>query len=97
MERLEGMAMAPLGLVDKFQQDLKTILDEPRVLANEMMNRINSLREHIREECEVQCDAFEREAQEVEKELLRRMEHLKEIRERGSVVRRAIEAMFRPS
>jgi len=97
MERLEGMAMAPLGLVDKFQQDLKTILDEPGLLASEMMNRVNALRERIREECEVQGDAFEREAQEVEKELLRKMEHLNEIRERGLVVRRAIEAMFRPS
>lgn len=97
MERLEQMTIAPLGLVEKFQKDLKTILDEPGLPANELMNRISALREHIRRECEVQGEAFERETEELEKELLRKLEHLREIRERGSVVRRAIEAMFRPS
>jgi len=97
MERLEQMAIAPLGLVEKFQKDLKAILDEPGLPASELMDRINALREHIRQECGVQGEAFEREVEEIEKELLRKLEYLKELRERGSVVRRAIEAMFRPS
>lgn len=97
MERLEEMAMAPLGLIDRFQQELRTILDERALPPDEMMNRINFLRENIRQECEGQGEAFDRETQGVEQDLVRRLEQLKEIRERGSVVWRTVEAMFRPS
>lgn len=97
MEKLEQMAVAPLGLVEKFHQELKAIIDDRTLPVNEMMNRINHLREQIRQEGEGLCDAFDREGNELEKELLKRLEQLKEIRERAAVVRRVIGAMFRPA
>ena len=97
MEKLEQMAVAPLGLVERFQQELKAIIDDRALPVNEMMNRINHLREQIRQEGEGLCDAFDGEANELEKELLKKLEQLKEVRERAAVIRRVIGAMFRPA
>lgn len=97
MEGIEQLAMAPLGLVDQFQQELKMILDDRTLPTPDKIMRINSLKEKMHQECENQCDAFDREAQEVERELLQRLEQLRESRELNSVIRRAIEPMFRPS
>lgn len=96
MERLSQMTAAPLHLMDKFRQELLTILDERRVPIQEQQNRINQLREQIRQEGEGHLDAFERESQEMEKDLLQKMEHLKEMRHRASLIRRVFSTMFRP-
>lgn len=95
MERLSQMTAAPLHLMDKFRQELLTILDERRVPIQEQQNRINQLREQIRQEGEGHLDAFERESQEMEKDLLQKMEQLKEMRHRASLIRRVFSTMFR--
>lgn len=97
MEKFEQMAVAPLGLVEKFHQELKTIIDDRALPMNEMMNRLHYLREQIRQEGDGLFEAFDREANEMEKELLKKLEQLKEVRERAAVVRRVIDAMFRSS
>ncbi len=96
MERLAQMTVAPLNLMDKFRQELQTILDERRLPIQEQQNRINQLREQIRQEGEGHLDAFDQETQEMEKELLRKMEELKEMRQRAFLIRRVFGSMFRP-
>ncbi|HEV8663395.1 MAG TPA: hypothetical protein VGT06_09700 [Candidatus Methylomirabilis sp.] len=96
MERLQQMTAAPLHLMDKFRQELLTILDERRLPIQEQQNRINQLREQIRQEGDGQLDAFDRESQEMEKDLLRKLEELKEMRTRASLIRRVFGSMFRP-
>jgi FKBP-type peptidyl-prolyl cis-trans isomerase (trigger factor) len=96
MERLQQMTAAPLHLMDKFRQELLTILDERRLPIQEQQNRINQLREQIRQEGDGQLDAFDRESQEMEKDLLRKLEELKEMRQRASLIRRVFGSMFRP-
>ena len=96
MERLDQMATTPLHLMDKFRQELQTILDERRLPIQEQQNRINQLREQIRQEGEGHLDAFDRESQEMEKELVRKMEELKEMRQRAFLIRRVFGSMFRP-
>lgn len=96
MERLGQMTAAPLHLMDKFRQELLTILEERRLPIQDQQNRINQLREQIRQEGEGQLDAFDRESQEMEKDLLRRMEELKEMRQRAALIRRVFGSMFRP-
>ena len=96
MERLDQMATTPLHLMDKFRQELQTILDERRLPIQEQQNRINQLREQIRQEGESHLDAFDRESQEMEKELFRKMEELKDMRQRAFLIRRVFGSMFRP-
>lgn len=96
MERLRQMAAVPLHLMDKFRQELVAILDERKLPFQEQQNRINQLREQIRQEGDEQLDAFDRESQEQEKELLRRLEELKDMRQRASLIRRVFDSMFRP-
>ena len=96
MDRLAQMTVAPLHLMDKFRQELQTILDERRLPIQEQQNRINQLREQIRQEGEGQLDAFDRESQEMEKDLFRKMEELKEMRQRAFLIRRVFGSMFRP-
>lgn len=96
MERLDHMAVTPLGLVEKFHQEVKTLIDDRSLPPGELLNRISHVREQARQEAESQCDGFDRDAQELEKELLKRLEQLKEVRERAAVVRRVVGTMFRP-
>lgn len=96
MERLQQMTAGPLHLMDKFRQELLAILEERRIPLQEQQNRISQLREQIRQEGETHLDAFERESQEMEKDLLQKMEQLKDLRQRASLIRRVFASMFRP-
>jgi len=96
MQHLEDLAMAPLSLVDRFRQEVPKMLEDRTIPANELMNRISQFREQIYQQGETKFTEFVKEAESMEQELLRRVEQLREIRERALLIRGLINSMFRP-
>ena len=96
MQHLERLAMAPLSLVDLFRQEVPKMLEDRTIPANELMDRIARFREEIYQQGEAKFTEFVKEAESIEQELLRRVEQLREIRERALLIRGLINSMFRP-
>jgi hypothetical protein len=96
MQHLEELAMAPLSLVDRFRQEVPKMLEDRTIPANELMDRISQFREQIYQQGETKFTEFVKEAESMEQELLRRVEQLREIRERALLIRGLINSMFRP-
>ncbi len=96
IQRLEELAMAPLSLVDRFRQEVPKILGDRTIPVHELMGRIAQFQQEICQEGEVTFAEFVNEAESVEQELLRRLEELREIRERAQLIRGLIRSMFRP-
>jgi hypothetical protein len=96
MQHLEDLAMAPLSLVDRFRQEVPKMLEDRTIPANELMDRISQFREQIYQQGETKFTEFVKEAESMEQELLRRVEQLREIRERALLIRGLINSMFRP-
>jgi hypothetical protein len=96
MQHLEDLAMAPLSLVDRFRQEVPKMLEDRTIPANELMDRITQFREQIYQQGETKFTEFVKEAESMEQELLRRVEQLREIRERALLIRGLINSMFRP-
>ncbi|MEE8326350.1 MAG: hypothetical protein V3R58_04855 [candidate division NC10 bacterium] len=96
MQHLEDLAMAPLSLVDRFREEVPKMLEDRTIPANELMDRISQFREQIYQQGETKFTEFVKEAESMEQELLRRVEQLREIRERALLIRGLINSMFRP-
>ncbi|MCZ6479029.1 MAG: hypothetical protein V3V07_03975 [candidate division NC10 bacterium] len=96
MQHLEDLAMAPLSLIDRFRQEVPKMLEDRTIPANELMDRISQFREQIYQQGETKFTEFVKEAESMEQELLRRVEQLREIRERALLIRGLINSMFRP-
>ncbi|MFQ5881905.1 MAG: hypothetical protein ACE5I9_05470 [Candidatus Methylomirabilales bacterium] len=96
MQKLEEMAMAPLSLVDRFRQEVPKMLEDRTVPAHELTDRIAQFRDQIYQEGEAKFAEFVKGAESMEQELLRRLEQLREIRERAQLIRGLINSMFRP-
>ncbi len=96
MQHLEDLAMAPLSLIDRFRQEVPKMLEDRTIPANELMDRITQFREQIYQQGETKFTEFVKEAESMEQELLRRVEQLREIRERALLIRGLINSMFRP-
>ncbi len=96
MEKMEELAMAPLSLMDRFRQEVPTMLEDRTIPAHELMQRINQLKEEIYREGEAKFAEFVKEADSIEQELLRRLEQLREMRERAQLIRGLVHSMFRP-
>jgi len=96
MEKLEELAMVPLSLMDRFRLEVPAMLEDRTIPAHELMQRINQLKEEIYREGEAKFAEFVKEADSIEQELLRRMEQLREIRERAQLIRGLVHSMFRP-
>lgn len=96
MYHLEEMAMDPLSLVDRFRQEVPKMLDDRTIPASELMDRISRFREEIYQQGEAKFADFVKEADSIEQELLRKVEQLREIRERALLIRGLINSMFRP-
>ncbi|MFQ5658528.1 MAG: hypothetical protein ACE5G5_13385 [Candidatus Methylomirabilales bacterium] len=96
MQKLEDLAMAPLSLVDRFRQEVPKMLEDRTVPAHELLDRIARFREEIYLQGEAKFAEFVKEAESMEQELLKRVEQLREIRERGQLIRALISSMFRP-
>ncbi|MEE9539158.1 MAG: hypothetical protein V3W10_07480, partial [candidate division NC10 bacterium] len=92
----EDLAMAPLSLVDRFREEVPKMLEDRTIPANELMDRISQFREQIYQQGETKFTEFVKEAESMEQELLRRVEQLREIRERALLIRGLINSMFRP-
>ena len=96
MQHLEDLAMAPLSLIDRFREEVPKMLEDRTIPANELMDRISQFREQIYQQGETKFTEFVKEAESMEQELLRRVEQLREIRERALLIRGLINSMFRP-
>ena len=96
MQHLEDLSMAPLSLIDRFRQEVPKMLEDRTIPANELMDRISQFREQIYQQGETKFTEFVKEAESMEQELLRRVEQLREIRERALLIRGLINSMFRP-
>ncbi|MFQ5839945.1 MAG: hypothetical protein ACE5HK_04410 [Candidatus Methylomirabilales bacterium] len=95
MERLAELAVAPLSLVDRFRQEVGTMVDEGGLPAGELLQRIDQLRGEIHAEGETRFGQFVKEADAVEQELLGRLDQVRELRERAELIRGLISSMFR--
>lgn len=96
MQHLQEMAVAPLSLVDRFRQEVPKMLDDRTIPASELMDRISQFRDEIYQQGETKFSEFVKEAESIEQELLRKVEQLREIRERALLIRGLINSMFRP-
>jgi hypothetical protein len=96
MQHLEDLAMAPLSLIDRFRQEVPKMLEDRTIPANELMDRISQFREQIYQQGETKFTECVTEAESMAQELLRRVEQLREIRERALLIRGLINSMFRP-
>lgn len=96
MEKIEELAMAPLSLMDRFRQEVPAMLEDRTIPAHELMQRITQLKEEIYREGEAKFAEFVKGADSLEQELLRRLEQLREIRERAQLIRGLVHSMFRP-
>ncbi len=96
IQRLEELAMAPLSLVDRFRQEVPKIIADRTIPVHELMGRIAQFQQEICQEGEARFAEFVNEAESVEQELLRRLEELREIRERAQLIRGLMRSMFRP-
>ena len=94
MQHLEDLAMAPLSLIDRFREEVPKMLEDRTIPANELMDRISQFREQIYQQGETKFTEFVKEAESMEQELLRRVEQLREIRERALLIRGLINSMF---
>ncbi|MFQ5802636.1 MAG: hypothetical protein ACE5JQ_07065 [Candidatus Methylomirabilales bacterium] len=72
------------------------MLEDRTIPAHELMDRISEFREEIYQQGEAKFTEFVKEAESMEQELLRRVEQLREIRERALLIRGLINSMFRP-
>ncbi len=97
MQRLEELANAPLSAIDRFRQEVPKIVEHRAIPAHELMDRISQFRAEISKQGEVKFIEFVKEAESMEQDLVRRVEQLREIRERAKLIRDLVRSMFRPA
>ncbi len=97
MQRLEELAMVPLTLVDRFRHEVAKMVEDRTIPAHELMDRISQFGEEVYQQGEAKFAEFVEEAESMEQELLKRVEQLREIRERGQVIHTLVKNMFDPA
>ncbi len=73
------------------------MVEHRAIPAHELMDRISQFREEISKQGEVEFAEFVKEAESMEQDLVRRVEQLREIRERAKLIRDLVRSMFRPA
>ncbi len=97
MQRLEELALVPLTLVDRFRNEVAKMVEDRTIPAHELMDRISQFGEEVYQQGEAKFAEFVKEAESMEQELLKRVEQLREIRERGQVIHTLVKNMFDPA
>ena len=97
MQRLEELAMVSLTLVDRFRHEVAKMVEDRTIPAHELMARISQFGEEVYQQGEAKFAEFVTEAESMEQELLKRVEQLREIRERGQVIHTLVKNMFDPA
>ncbi len=97
IQKLEELAKAPLSTIDRFRQEVPKIMGDRTIPVHELMGRIAQFQQEICQEGEARFAEFVNEADSVEQKLLRRLEELREIRERAQLIRGIMSSMFRPA
>jgi hypothetical protein len=96
MERLEELAVAPLSLVDRFQQEVPRILEDQSIPATAMNGCISRFREEIYLQCKTKIDEFAKEAESAEQGSLKRAHQVREIRKRAQLIHDLVESLLHP-
>lgn len=95
MEKLHAMAVAPLSAIDRVAE-VRMLLEDRSIPLDHVISQIAELQREISLEGEAEFARFTKEADPVEQELLKRLQELRDIRDRAQLVCGFVTTMFRP-
>ena len=96
MERLESLAGAPLGLIERFHLEVRSMADDHAIPVQDLLDRIAHLQAQLYREGEEAFAGFLKEAEVTEQQFLERLQHLRTLKERATLLRGLLGSMFRP-
>lgn len=96
MERLETLAGAPLALIERFHQEVRSMADDHAIPAQDLLDRIAHLQAQLYREGEEAFAGFLKEAEATEEQLRERLQYLRTLKERATLLRGLLASMFRP-
>ena len=96
VERLETLAGAPLALIERFHQEVRSMADDFGIPAQDLLDRIAHLQAQLYREGEEAFAGFLKEAEATEQQLEERLQHLRTLKERATLLRGLLASMFRP-
>lgn len=94
-EKLHGLAVAPLSLIDRVYE-VRKMLEDRTIPIDHLVDRIGQLQREMSRQSEAQFAEFENEADPAEEELLKRLLEIRQIRERAQLICGFVTSMFRP-
>ena len=97
MRKLEELTLGPLYLLDRFRQEVSKMPEDRTMPVHDLKVRIAQFQGEIFQDGEAEFAEFVKEAESMEQELLKRVEQLQEIRERGQLMRDLAISIFRPA
>jgi len=96
MERLETLAGVPLALMERFNQEVRSMADDHTIPAHDLLDRIARLQAQLYREGEEAFAGFLKEAEAAEQELQECLQYLRTVKERATLLRGLLASMFRP-